>query len=152
MPFVLGYLPIGFAYGVLASKVGLSTLNTVLMSLLVYAGSSQLIGVGLIAAGVHAWGIILTTFMVNLRHLLMAAAISPHLKGWRKAELGAFAFELTDESFAYHSTAFNQGKASKSAAFSMNCTLQVVLTHLECYRKSIVHSKENVTKRVNHVL
>ena len=50
-PIVLGYVPIGFAYGVLAIKSGLSPRNVVLMSLIVYAGASQFIAAGLFAAG-----------------------------------------------------------------------------------------------------
>ena len=65
-PIVMGYIPIGFAYGVLAQQAGLSTRNTVLMSLLVYAGSAQLIALGLFAAGLPALSIILTTFVVNV--------------------------------------------------------------------------------------
>ena len=42
LPIVFGYIPIGFAYGVLAQQAGLSTLNILLMSIIVYAGSSQL--------------------------------------------------------------------------------------------------------------
>lgn len=106
LPIVFGYLPIGFAFGVLAIKAGISAANTLAMSLLVYAGSAQLIAVGLISAGVSPWATILTTFVVNLRHLLMSAALSPYLRGWPRSLLALFAFELTDESFAVHSTRF----------------------------------------------
>ncbi|MFL7807020.1 MAG: AzlC family ABC transporter permease, partial [Anaerolineae bacterium] len=50
-PIVLGYVPIGFAYGVLAEKAGLSPRSAVLMSALVYAGAAQFIATGLLAAG-----------------------------------------------------------------------------------------------------
>jgi len=122
-PVVLGYIPIGFAYGILAQKAGLSTLNTVLMSLLVYAGSSQLIAVGLFAAGTPA-AIILTTFVVNLRHLLMSAALSPHLRRWRRSELAAFAYQLTDETFAVHAARFASGIVNKAEVFTINVTSQ----------------------------
>jgi 4-azaleucine resistance transporter AzlC len=122
---VLGYVPIGFAYGILAQKAGLSTFSTLLMSLLVYAGSSQLIAVGLFAAGTSAWSIIVTTFVVNLRHLLMSAAVSPYLKRWRQPELAAFAYQLTDETFAVHSARFASGTVDKAEAFTINVTAQV---------------------------
>ena len=79
LPIILGYVPVGFAYGVLAQKSGLSGLNTLLMSALVYAGSAQLIAVGLFAAAVNPLAIVATTFIVNLRHLLMSAALAPYL-------------------------------------------------------------------------
>jgi 4-azaleucine resistance transporter AzlC len=123
-PIVLGYIPIGFAFGVLARKAGISSLNVLLMSLLVYAGSAQLIAVGLIAGGVSPLSIILTTFVVNLRHLLMSAALSPFLKRWRPPELAAFAYELTDETFAVHSARFASGIMGKAASFATNVTAQ----------------------------
>jgi 4-azaleucine resistance transporter AzlC len=125
LPIVLGYIPIGFAYGVLAQQAGLSTVNTLLMSLIVYAGSSQLIAVGLFSAGVPGLTIILTTFIVNLRHMLFSAALSPYLRGWRKMELALFAYELTDESFALHSVAFAEKAPVKAEALAINMTAQV---------------------------
>ena len=81
-------------------------LNTVLMSILVYAGSSQLIAVAMFGAGMGPLSIIATTFVVNLRHMLMSASLAPNLRKWSKWELAAFAYEITDESFAIHSTRF----------------------------------------------
>jgi len=125
VPIALGYVPIGFAYGVLAQKAGLSTFNTLAMSIFVYAGSSQLIAVGLFVAEVAPLSIILTTFIVNLRHMLMASALAPYLSGWRKFELAAFAYELTDETFAIHAVEFPKGEPDKANAFGVNLTAQV---------------------------
>lgn len=122
MPIVLGYLPVGFAFGVLAQKAGLSTITTVLMSLIVFAGSAQLIAVGLFSANITPVAIILTTFIVNLRHLLFSAAIFPNLANWRKGELAGFAFELTDETFALHSTRFSVHEVEKAEVFAINLT------------------------------
>ncbi len=126
LPIAMGYIPIGFAYGVLAQQAGLSAFNSFAMSLIVYAGSSQLIAVSMFAAGVPALSIVLTTFVVNLRHLLFSAAMSPHLKGWRKPELAAFAYELTDESFALHSASVADGAKipPKSEMLALNVTAQ----------------------------
>ncbi len=125
VPIILGYIPIGFAFGVLSQKAGISVFNTVLLSLLVYAGSAQLIAVGLFAAGAPALSIIVTTFIVNLRHLLMSAALSPFLRGWRKRELAAFAYELTDETFAVHATEFATKMPGKPEIFATNLTAQI---------------------------
>lgn len=124
-PIVMGYIPIGFAYGVLAKQAGLSLFNTLAMSVLVYAGSAQLIATGLFAAAAPPLSIIITTFVVNLRHLLFSAALSPYLKRWRKPELAAFAYELTDESFAVHSATFAQGIPPKTEVLALNATAQL---------------------------
>lgn len=125
LPIVFGYLPVGFAYGVLASKMGVSDFNAVFMSLIVFAGSAQLIAVSLIGAGAPALSIILTTFVVNLRHLLMSAALSPRLRGWPKWQVAAFTFELTDETFGLHSMRMGGDDSSKAETFSVNLTAQV---------------------------
>ncbi|MBG0784010.1 MAG: AzlC family ABC transporter permease [Anaerolineaceae bacterium] len=124
LPIVLGYIPVGFAYGVLAQKAGLSTLITLLMSVIVFAGSAQLIAVGLFSAGMDPLSIILTTFVVNLRHMLFSAALSPHLEGWRKPELAGFAAELTDETFALHATRMADADPTKAETFVVNLTAQ----------------------------
>ncbi len=124
LPIIFGYIPIGIAFGVLANKAGLSHSNSMLLSLLVYAGSSQLIAIGLIESQAPAVSIIFTTFIVNLRHLLMSASISPYLKGWKKPEVAAFAFQLTDETFALHSARFASGSRNKVVVFGINVTTQ----------------------------
>lgn len=124
VPITLGYVPIGFAYGVLAQKAGLSTFNTLAMSIFVYAGSSQLIAVGLFAAEAAPLSIILTTFIVNLRHMLMASALAPYLNRWRKFELTVFAYEITDESFALHAVEFPKGEPLKKETLALNMTAQ----------------------------
>ncbi len=100
LPIVLGYLPVGMAYGVLARAAGLSTFETGAMSLIVFAGASQFIAVGMLATGIAVVPIILTTFAVNLRHLLMSSAIAPHFKGLPLKKLIPLSAQLTDESFA----------------------------------------------------
>lgn len=124
LPVMLGYLPVGFAYGVLAHKAGLGSFNTILMSLIVYAGSAQLIAVGMFAGGAAPVAIVVTTLIVNLRHLLMAAALSPYLQHWRSVDLAVFAGELTDETFGLHSVHFARERANKSRAITVNLASQ----------------------------
>ncbi len=100
MPVVLGYLPLGFAFGVLAREAGLATGEVLAMSLLVYAGSAQFIAVGLLGAGAGGWTIVLTTFLVNLRHLLMSASLTPYIKQVPLVRAALLSYELTDESYA----------------------------------------------------
>lgn len=123
-PIVLGYVPIGFAYGVLAGKSGMSEANTLLMSLIVFAGSAQFIAVGLLASGTGPAVVILTTFIVNLRHMLMAASLAPYLRGWKRRYLAIFSYELTDETFALHSSKASALHECKAEALSLNVTAQ----------------------------
>lgn len=99
-PICLGYVPIGMAFGVLAQKSGLSPQEIGLMSLLVFAGSSQFIAVSMLSSGAAHSAIILTTFVVNLRHFLMSSALAVSLGRQSRLKLSLFSYGVTDESFA----------------------------------------------------
>lgn len=108
-PICLGYLPIGMAFGVLAQKAGLSPLEIGLMSLLVFAGSSQFIAVSMLHSGAAVLPIVVTTFTVNLRHLLMSSSLAVYLGRMSRGWISLFAYGVTDESFAVNLTRFRDG-------------------------------------------
>ncbi|NUU62310.1 AzlC family ABC transporter permease [Paenibacillus agri] len=99
IPTLLGYLSIGFAAGVIGHTSGLSTAEITLMSLLIYAGSAQFIVAGMIATQGSPAAIILTVFIVNLRHLLLSAALSPYFRQLTPLKNMLIGALLTDESF-----------------------------------------------------
>lgn len=103
-PIVLGYLPIGFAFGVLARTAGLSVAEVGLMSLIVYAGSSQFIGVNMLAAGATFPAILSTTFLINLRHLLLSTALLPSFRETKPWQNALLAYGITDETFAVNAS------------------------------------------------
>ena len=90
------------------------------MSLLVFAGSSQFIAVSMLSSGAGAVSIILTTFVVNLRHLLMSSALALHLGSVRKRILSLFAYGITDESFAVNLSKFKGGNWDIRRGFVVN--------------------------------
>lgn len=100
VPVIIGYFPVGIAVGVLASDIGLSPFEAGLMSLFVYAGSSQFIAMNLLNINAGAITIIITTLLVNLRHLLFSASLSPYFKEIRGKFIPIIAFGITDETFA----------------------------------------------------
>jgi 4-azaleucine resistance transporter AzlC len=126
LPTVFGYLSIGFAAGVIGRTAGLSVAEIALMSVMVYAGSAQFIMSGMLASGSSLFSITLTVFFVNLRHLLMSAALSPyfrHLPAWKNGILGA---QLTDETFAVASAKLGgKEKGSGSWMLGLNMTAQI---------------------------
>jgi 4-azaleucine resistance transporter AzlC len=99
LPLLVGVVPFGMIFGALALTSGLSAGATLGMSAFVFAGSAQFIAATLVGSGAGVWIIILTTFVVNLRHLLYSVTLTPYLKhlptGWQ----AMLAFWLTDESF-----------------------------------------------------
>ena len=119
-PICLGYAAIGLAFGVIARKAGLHPLEVGLMSLLVYAGSSQFIAAAMIGNGAGLLPVVLTTFIVNLRHLLMSSSLSVYLRDLNAAQTAIFAYGITDESFAVNSASFREGNWNWQAALVVN--------------------------------
>ena len=119
-PICLGFFPIGLALGVLGQQAGFPFWAMAMMSVLVFAGSSQFICVSMLAAGASMPAIVLTTFMVNLRHALMSSAIAVHLQGVNRWFLSLFAYGLTDESFALNITRFRHGQWNRWSALTVN--------------------------------
>ncbi|HZW74967.1 MAG TPA: AzlC family ABC transporter permease, partial [Caldimonas sp.] len=90
----------GTVFGGLAVQSGLTVAQVVGMSVLVFAGASQFVAVPMLATGAPAVAIIVTTYVVNMRHYLMAATLAPSFRGFRRAWLAVIAHVINDESFA----------------------------------------------------
>ncbi|WP_129111091.1 AzlC family ABC transporter permease [Bacillus toyonensis] len=99
LPTVFGYLSIGIAAGVIAKTAGFSIIEIAFMSTLMYAGSAQFILAGMYAAGAPASAIIFTVFFVNLRHLLMSAALAPYFTKIPLFKNLIIGSQITDETF-----------------------------------------------------
>lgn len=126
LPIVLGYVPVAFAFGVLAVQNNIPPGFAVLMSVILFAGSGQFVAASLWGAGAGAATVILMVFVVNLRHLLMSAALAPYLKPLSRWQKFLFGFEMTDETFAVHISAFQQGWAlAVPTLYACNLTAHV---------------------------
>lgn len=125
-PICLGYFPIGMAFGILAQKAGLQAWQIGLMSIVVFAGSSQFIAVSMLSSGAAILSIVITTFMVNLRHLLMSSSLAVYLQGSSRKFLTLFSYGITDESFAVNLTRFRDGDWHHHQALVVNQTANAV--------------------------
>lgn len=121
-PICLGYVPIGLAFGVLARQAGLAPWQAALLSVVVFAGSSQFIAVSLLSGGASLATLAATTFVVNLRHALMGSALSLYLRGAGGRFLALFAHGITDESFAVNLARFRSGTWDRRRALVVNGT------------------------------
>lgn len=121
-PICIGYFPIGLAFGVLAQKAGLYPWQIGMMSLFVFAGSSQFIAVSMLSSGASVAAIAMTTFVVNLRHFLMSSSLAVYLQGSSWKFLSAFAYGVTDESFAVNMVKFRTDEWGKESALVVNQT------------------------------
>lgn len=123
LPTVLGYAGIGIAAGVVGKSVGLSVFQVALMSILVYAGSAQFIICGMLAIQAPVSAIILTTFLVNLRHFLMSMSVASHFSEEPLVTNIGIGSLLTDESYGVLMTAIaNEHKISSVWTHGLNIT------------------------------
>lgn len=100
LPIILGVIPFGMIYGVLAISAGLPATLAQAMSFIVFAGSAQFIGAGLFAAATPALVILLTTAVINLRHVLYSASLAPYVSHLPARWKWLLAYLLTDEAYA----------------------------------------------------
>lgn len=104
VPVILGFIPVGIAYAIMARQAGFSFLETVLMSLGVFAGASQMMAVGMYAQGASVAAIIIATFILNFRHLIMSTCVVNLMKSEKIGLRLLASFGVTDESFAIYTT------------------------------------------------
>lgn len=113
----IGYMPIALTFGLLSKSTGLSIFETTMMSLLVFAGAAQYISLNLLALGTGGIAIIITTFIVNIRHLLMSASLNEKVTDDHPFKKALYAFGITDETFSVAAT--KEGIISTSYMFGV---------------------------------
>jgi 4-azaleucine resistance transporter AzlC len=128
MPIVLGAVPFGVLFGALAAQADFSALNTMLMSLVVYSGTIQLIGLNMIAAATPWPLIALASIIVNSRHVFYSAALTPYVRElpvWWRVLLS---YGMTDQIYALAERRFgakDSGKAKHWYVFATSAALFV---------------------------
>jgi 4-azaleucine resistance transporter AzlC len=135
LPILLGVIPFGVTYGVLALAAGPTLPVALGMSSIVYAGSAQIVAVQLFSAAVPAVVMLITILMVNLRHVLYSASLAPHLRHLRSSWKWLLGYLLTDEAYAVTIAHYNQHVTLPNghwfflgAGVSMWCAWQVSTT------------------------
>ena len=101
LPIIIGVTPFAIAYAVLGSAVSLQPLEIIAMSMIVFAGASQMVAVTMMQdPAVPMLLLVVTVALVNLRHLLMGVSMAPHLRHTSRPVQAAVAFFMIDESYA----------------------------------------------------
>ena len=98
-PILVGVIPFGLIYGVLAIGAGLPTTMAQSMSIIVFAGSAQFITTQLLHEQAPLLVILFTAAVVNLRHLLYSASVAPYLQKLNRGWKALLAYLLTDEAY-----------------------------------------------------
>jgi 4-azaleucine resistance transporter AzlC len=100
LPIMIAYGPISMLWGTIAASKGLSPFEALLMSFGVYSGSAQFVAMDLWQQQLPIWLLVFTIATVSLRHVLMSASISRHMKGFSRRTASLLLFWLTDEAWA----------------------------------------------------
>lgn len=108
IPVMTGYLFLGFGFGIILQQNGYSILWALGMSLFIYAGSMQYVGVGLLTGGASLITAALTTLMVNARHLFYGISMIEAYKGTGRKK-PYLIFALTDETYSLVSRQLPEG-------------------------------------------
>jgi 4-azaleucine resistance transporter AzlC len=114
----IGYMPIALTFGLIAKTTGLALGETVMMSLFVFAGAAQYISLSLLAQGIGIFEIVLTTFIVNIRHFLMSASLNEKAEEDSIGARMAYSFGITDETFSVAAT--REGTVNAGYMFGLN--------------------------------
>lgn len=101
LPIGLGYIPVSFTFGMMAVKGGIPVWLAILISMTNLTSAGQFAGAGLIIANASLFEITVTTFVINIRYMLMSLSLSQKItSGMSTPKRSILAFGITDETFA----------------------------------------------------
>lgn len=112
-PIAVSILLFGGIYGMLSLQAGLTAWESLAMSLIVYAGAAQFAALSMLADDAGFWAIVLATFFINSRHLLIGLSMSQSYKSFSGRYVNGMAFFLIDESYAIMLNRFRQHAPNK---------------------------------------
>ena len=105
-PVLVGIVPFGLIAGAAAVRVGLSGLQAVGLSVVVFAGASQLAAIELLGSGARPAVVVATALVINLRMLMYSASIAPYFRETATRWRAGLAYLLTDQAYALAVTRF----------------------------------------------
>lgn len=129
-PIFVSIIPFGLLLGALAAQKGLSPLETLIMSATVFAGSAQFVAIDLWREPLPLPTLVVTTLLVNLRHVLMGAALTPALAHWRRPQGYGALFFLADEIWALAMHRSASGRLTP--AYYLGLALPLYVNWLAC--------------------
>ena len=114
LPMAVGVASYGLVFGVLSQQAGMGKATALFMSAFVFAGASQFVALELWITPLPVIPLILTTLVVNLRHVLMGAVLREQLKGLTRPQTLGSLFFLVDENWAYTMAQWQRGDRNRS--------------------------------------
>lgn len=124
IPIFVSAAPFGALFGAVAVQNGQTVFEAAFMSLTVFAGASQLVGLELFGHHVQPWLIILSIFAVNFRHILYSAALTRYIEHFGPVQKFFTFFLLTDPQFA---ESYKRGESGRTVSFAWYMGLGAII-------------------------
>lgn len=99
LPIILGYIPAGFAFGLMMTSAGFHFIVAIVMSIVIYAGAGQYLAVGFFINNISIMSMAITTFLINSKHMFYGLSLLEDYKKMGKKK-PYMIFSLTDETYA----------------------------------------------------
>lgn len=123
VPIVLGYLPLGFAFGVLASQAGMTVIQATAMSIFCFTGAGQYIALGVIQAQGAIITAVMANLLVNVRYFLFTTSMVPFLKNHVNPAIASIlSYGITDETYAVAMNRYQSQPPSAAYMAGLNLT------------------------------
>ena len=133
LPILIGVVPFGLVYGVVAVGSGIGELPAILMSTVVFAGASQIAASKLWADGAPLLIVVATGLVINLRFLMYSASLSLNFHDQSALRRWALAYLLTDQAYAVSVIRFDDDPAIRKVAFYVGAGVSLWVTwQLSC--------------------
>ncbi|MBU3845306.1 MAG: AzlC family ABC transporter permease [Candidatus Anaerobiospirillum pullicola] len=128
LPLMMGFIPLAIILGAQASQVGMSTLGSYLLPALNLAGGSEFAALGLWQAVPPVLMIVMTTFLINSRHIIMGAALAPYIRQESGLRIMLIYFLMCDETWSLAFQDIQRRMDNKQSPFSFHYYLGVGLS------------------------
>lgn len=128
LPILIGVVPFGLIYGVIAVAAGIDELPAILMSAIVFAGASQIAASELWGQGAPLLVVVLTGLVINLRFVMYSASLATHFQHASMPRRWALSYLLTDQAYAVSVIRFEQGPAVRKTWYYLGAALTLWTT------------------------
>lgn len=112
-PILLGVLPFSMIVGVTAVNAGIPPIQAMAMSLIIFAGASQLAAIELMSKTAPFAVVVLTALIINLRFTMYSASLAPYFRDFNSFWKGISAYILSDQAYAVSITEFRSRKRNR---------------------------------------
>lgn len=125
VPLLLGIAPFGLVAGIAAVEAGLDLSQAVGMSVVVFAGASQLAALDLLGRDAPLAVIVVTAVVINLRMLMYSASIAPYFRAFSARWKALLAYVLTDQAYALSIARFRSDGAVDAKAYYVGAAVTI---------------------------